>query len=110
MNNKNLPIGQILVEKGYLLQAQLEEALSKQRELQIDRPNIKLGDVLLELGYVSETQLAHALSDRLKVPFVDLTTTKIDIEAVKKIPEAIARKNCCVAIQMKDSRLTVATD
>ena len=107
---KNVPIGQILLENGFLVQNQLDSALEKQREMQAERPGIKLGDVLLELGYVSETQLAQALSIRLKVPFIDLTTTKIDIEAVKKIPEAIAKKNCCVAFQMSDSRLTVATD
>ena len=103
---KNIPIGQILVENGFLKETQLNEALEKQKE----EPGKKLGDVLLELGYVSETQLAQALSIRLKVPFIDLTTTKIDIEAVKKIPEAIAKKNCCVAFQMTDTRLTVATD
>lgn len=107
---KNVPIGQILLENGFLVQNQLDSALEKQREMQAERPGIKLGDVLLELGYVSETQLAQALSIRLKVPFIDLTTTKIDIEAVKKIPEAIAKKNCCVAFQMSESRLTVATD
>jgi type IV pilus assembly protein PilB len=107
---KNVPIGQILLENGFLVQNQLDSALEKQREMQAERPGIKLGDVLLELGYVSETQLAQALSIRLKVPFIDLTTTKIDIEAVKKIPEAIAKKNCCVAFQMSDTRLTVATD
>lgn len=103
---KNIPIGQILVENGFLKEEQLEEALAKQKT----EPGKKLGDVLLEMGYVSETQLAQALSIRLKVPFIDLTTTKIDIEAVKKIPEAIAKKNCCVAFQKTDSRLTVATD
>ncbi|MBQ8791599.1 MAG: Flp pilus assembly complex ATPase component TadA [Ruminiclostridium sp.] len=107
---KNVPIGQILLENGFLVQEQLDSALAKQREMQAETPGIKLGDVLLDLGYVSETQLAHALSIRLKVPFIDLTTTKIDIEAVKKIPEAIAKKNCCVAFQMSDTRLTVATD
>ncbi len=103
---KNIPIGQILVENGFLKEEQLQQALEKQKT----ENGKKLGDVLLELGYVSETQLAQALSIRLKVPFVDLTTTKIDIEAVKKIPEAIAKKNCCVAFQKTDSRLTVATD
>ncbi len=103
---KNIPIGQILVENGFLKEDQLQQALEKQKT----ENGKKLGDVLLEMGYVSETQLAQALSIRLKVPFVDLTTTKIDIEAVKKIPEAIAKKNCCVAFQKTDSRLTVATD
>ncbi|MCH5324436.1 MAG: Flp pilus assembly complex ATPase component TadA [Eubacterium sp.] len=103
---KNIPIGQILVENGFLTDEQLQDALAKQRET----TGKKLGDMLLELGYVSETQLAQALSIRLKVPFIDLTNTKIDIEAVKKIPEDISKKNCCVAFSMNNSRLTVATD
>ncbi len=103
---KNIPIGQILVENGFLTEEQLQEALRRQKE----SGGKKLGDMLLELGYVSETQLAHALSIRLKVPFIDLTTTKIDIEAVKKIPEDISKKNCCVAFAMNGQRLTVATD
>ncbi len=103
---KNVPIGQILVENGFLKEEDLQKALARQKE----EAGKKLGDVLLDMGLVSETQLAQALSIRLKVPFVDLTTIKADIEAVKKIPEAIAKKNCCVAYQMTDSRLTVATD
>ena len=56
---KNIPIGQILVENGFLKEDQLEEALEKQRS----EPGKKLGDVLLELGYVSETQRRrHCLS------------------------------------------------
>ena len=49
-----------------------------------------LGDILLEMNLVSETQLAQALSIRLKVPFVDLASIKVDGEAVQKIPEG-----CC---------------
>ncbi len=103
---KNVPIGQILVENGFLKEEDLQRALAQQKE----EAGKKLGDVLLDMGLVSETQLAQALSIRLKVPFVDLTTVKADIEAVKKIPEATAKKNCCVAYQMTDTRLTVATD
>lgn len=102
---KNIRIGELLVESGYLTNEQLQEALAKQSE----NPGMKLGDALLEFGYVSETQLAQALSVRLKVPFVDLTTTKVDIEAVKKIPEETAKKYCCVAYEKSSSRLTVAT-
>ncbi len=102
---KNVPIGQILLESGYINKQQLEDALVKQKET-----GKKLGDMLLDLGYVSETQLAHALSQRLKVPFIDLTTTKIETEAVKKIPEAVAKKNCVIAYKINNGRLYVATN
>ena len=102
---KNIPIGQILLESGYITKQHLEDALVKQKET-----GKKLGDMLLDLGYVSETQLAQALSQRLKVPFIDLTTTKIETEAVKKIPEAVAKKNCVIAYKINNGRLYVATN
>lgn len=103
----NLPIGQILVDSGFITAKQLDQALIQQKEAE-DQP--KLGDMLLKLGYVSETQLAQALSTRLKVQFIDLTTQKIDIEAVKKIPEATAKKNSVIAFRIHNSRLYVATN
>ena len=102
---KNVPIGQILLENGYITKQHLEDALVKQKDT-----GKKLGDMLLELGYVSETQLAQALSQRLKVPFIDLTTTKIESEAVKKIPEAVAKKNTVIAFKVNNGRLYVATN
>ncbi|MBP5604863.1 MAG: Flp pilus assembly complex ATPase component TadA [Ruminiclostridium sp.] len=102
---KNIPIGQILLESGYITRQDLENALVKQKET-----GKRLGDMLFELGYVSETQLAQALSQRLKVPYIDLTTTKIETEAVKKIPEAVARKNCVLAYRIHNGRLYVATN
>ncbi len=101
----NVPIGQILLENGYITKQHLEDALMQQKG-----SGKKLGDMLLDLGYVSETQLAQALSQRLKVPFIDLTTTKIESEAVKKIPEAVAKKNTVIAFKMNNGRLYVATN
>ncbi|MCL2018189.1 MAG: Flp pilus assembly complex ATPase component TadA [Oscillospiraceae bacterium] len=107
---KNIPIGQLLVESGFITEQQLDSALRKQKDKEENPEGLKLGDMVLKLGYVSETQLVHALSTRLKVPFVDLTTTKIDIDAVKKIPEQIARKHICVSYRVGAGRLYVATN
>lgn len=85
---RNLPIGQILVENGFINEKQLQEALDKQKQ----SGGKMLGDVMLEMGLVSETQLAQALSIRLKVPFVDLASVQINKDAVMKIPEATAGK------------------
>lgn len=103
---KNLPIGQILVESGYITSAQLEQALIKQRE----EEGKKLGDVLLELSFVSEAQLAQALSSRLKVPYVDLTTSKIDVDAVKKIPQNLAKEKVVIGFRINNGSLYVATN
>ncbi len=103
---KNLPIGKILVENGFINEAQLEDALAKQRSSE----GKMLGDVMLEMGLVSETQLAQALSIRLKVPFVDLSTTQINREAVMKIPEEKAKEKLVLAYAINNNRLMVATN
>jgi type IV pilus assembly protein PilB len=106
----NVRIGDLLVEAGFITTKQLDIALQKQRDRSENPEGLKIGDMLLKLGYVSETQLVHALSTRLKVSFVDLTTTKIDLNAVKKIPEPIARKHISIAYRMQQNRLYVATN
>lgn len=103
---KNLPIGKILVENGFITEAQLEDALDKQRSSE----GKMLGDIMLEMGLVSETQLAQALSIRLKVPFVDLSTTQINSEAVMKIPEEKAKEKLVLAYAINNNRLMVATN
>ena len=103
---RNLPIGQILVENGFINEKQLQEALDKQKQ----SGGKMLGDVMLEMGLVSETQLAQALSIRLKVPFVDLASVQINKDAVMKIPEATAREKTVIAFDMHNNRLMVASN
>ena len=62
------------------------------------------------MGLVSETQLAQALSIRLKVPFVDLSSTPISTEAVMKIDQEVAEQKCVFAFAINHNRLLVATN
>ena len=103
---QNIKIGEVLVESGYISQQQVESALAQQK----NSGGKKLGEVILEMGLVSETQLARALEKRLKVPYVDLSTTKLDTAAVGKIPENIAKDKTVIAFQQMGNRLLVATN
>lgn len=51
-------IGQILCEKGYLKQSQLEQALTEQKKGE----RRWLGQILLELGYITIEQLDEAFA------------------------------------------------
>ena len=103
---RTLPIGQLLVENGFINEKQLQEALDKQKQ----SGGKMLGDVMLEMGLVAEPQLAQALSIRLKVPFVDLAAVQINMDAVMKIPEATAREKTVIAFDMHNNRLMVASN
>ena len=103
---RNVPIGQYLVEKGLITNEQLNKVLSVQQSTK----GRMFGDIVVELGYITDVQFAQVLSERLNVPFLDLETSPISLEAVKKIPEAIARKYNVIAISINGRRLTVATN
>jgi len=52
-------LGEILVSKGYLTEAELKEALSEQR--------LRIGEVLLQAGRITAQQLSQALDYQKKV-------------------------------------------
>lgn len=50
-------IGEILCEKGYLNQAQLDHGVTEQQKYE----NRRLGRILIDLGYITQAQLEKAL-------------------------------------------------
>lgn len=102
---KNIPIGEVLKEYGYINEEQLQTALAAQKK---DRSK-RLGEHLIALGFVSERQMLEALSDKLSEPLVSLDNIDFDINAVKKIPEAMAQKYSVIGYAYTDNVLTVAT-
>lgn len=102
---KQLPIGEVLKEYGYVSEEQIQIALEAQKK---DRSK-RLGEHLIALGFVSERQILEALSDKLAEPLVSLDGIDFDINAVKKIPEAMAQKYNVIGYAFSDNVLTVAT-
>ena len=102
---KNIPIGEVLKEYGYISEDQLRVALAEQKK---DRSK-RLGQHLIDLGFISEKQMLMALSDKLNEPIVDLSTTNIEVEAVSRIPKALALKYDLIAITEQNGVLTVIT-
>lgn len=102
----NIPIGQLLVEKGYITNEQLLIALEEQKESK----GQLLGDILIDLGYINDEDLAKALAMRLQVPYIDIAKTELSQEAIDKIPEALARKHGVIGVAINNRRLTIATN
>lgn len=103
---RNGPIGQYLVEKKLITEAQLQEVLAKQKE----QKGKIFGDVIIELGYVTDVQFAEVLAERLSIPYIDLDNTPLSHDVVMKIPETAARKYNVIAVEKMGKRLTVATN
>jgi len=84
---KRIRIGDLLVEKNMISEAQLQHALQEQK-----LTGRKLGATLVELGYVEENALLNLLSAQLNIPFVELKQFRFDRQLVQKLPETSARR------------------
>lgn len=102
---RNIPIGEVLKEYGYINDEQLNVALEAQKANRSKR----LGQHLIDLGFVSEYQMLEALSDKLGEPLIELGKIKVDIDAVQTIPKAMAEKYNIIAIDLTDQQLTIVT-
>lgn len=84
---KKIRLGDLLVENGVISYAQLEQALNSQRQ-----SGHKLGRTLIDMGIVMENRLLEFLSRQLQIPLLNLHQYKIDPDAVRLLPEALARR------------------
>ena len=103
---RNIRIGDYLVEQKLITQDQLDQVLTKQKE----NGGKRFGETVVELGFISEVSLSKALAAKLRIPYVDLANVPIDEDAVRRIPESLAKKYTVIAINVHGRRLTVATD
>ncbi len=96
-------LGEILVRRGLLTRAQLDDALHKQQV-----SGKRLGTLLLELGALDERDLATAVGEQFGVDVVDLRRHAPDPAAVQRLPESVARALVALPLADADGVLQVA--
>ena len=62
-----LPIGEILLSRGVITEAQLEQVITIQKET-----GVRLGDIIISQNFASYLQLYGALAEHYDLPFVNL--------------------------------------
>jgi type IV pilus assembly protein PilB len=100
--SRQIRIGDLLKEYGYLDDEQLERALVYQKA-----NDMRLGQAVIALGFVTENEVLLALSHKLGLPLVKLETLRVDSAAVQKIPHSMAVKDTAIAIAEHDGTLDV---
>jgi type IV pilus assembly protein PilB len=97
-------LGELLVRNQVISPQQLKKALDYQ-----GTAGARLGDVLVLLGYITEHQKTEFLASQLGVQTVPTRKyTTLDLNTVALIPEDLAKRNSCIAIDQTDGVLTVA--
>jgi len=103
MAERNVQIGQVLLQERLISEEQLSDALAVQKQT-----GEKIGDILMKKGYVSEIDFTRALAKRLKTEYIDLGHVKLNPAVVHSIKEDFARSYCLIAIEKRGKTLVVA--
>jgi cellulose synthase/poly-beta-1,6-N-acetylglucosamine synthase-like glycosyltransferase len=96
-------VGDLLVANGAVTEEQIAAALLEQQ-----RTGSRLGEVLLHAGAVGEAELIAALAEQLQLPVLDVEGGQIDADAVKTIPEQLARELLVAPVAVDETTLYLA--
>ncbi|GEM90383.1 GspE/PulE family protein [Oceanithermus desulfurans] len=96
-------LGELLVRRGYISEAQLQDALREQA-----RTGERLGQVLLRRGYLKEEDLVRALATQQQAEVVQLGQVEPDPQAVALVDDRFARKHRVFPYRLDGHRLYVA--
>ncbi|MDD3731931.1 MAG: ATPase, T2SS/T4P/T4SS family [candidate division Zixibacteria bacterium] len=96
-------IGDLLIEKGYINQEQLDVALKEQLST-----GKRLGSILIEKGVITEEQLTSCVSERLAIPKVSLSSMVIHPHVIQRVNVELARRYILIPIFYIGNTLTIA--
>jgi len=99
----NKHLGELLVERGVVTRAQVQEAVDHQKN-----NGGLFGEVLVKLGYATEENIAQALTAQYGFPYLPLSNYEIDPEVIKTVPENVCRQFCLIPIDKIGKSLTLA--
>lgn len=103
---RNLRIGEVLTEKGYVTEGQISQALTYQKE----HRDMRVGQILMKLGFVTETQVLEALASRLQLRIVNVAQLVVNVEAVAMVDKALAEKNLILPVNIKEHNMQIVTN
>ena len=96
-------LGELLLDKGLVTQAQITEALRIQ-----SRTGKRLGQILIDQKFVSEDDMVDMVSERLAIPRVSLGSMVIDPQVIQRVSVETARRYKLMPIFAIGNTLTLA--
>ena len=101
--NKKKMLGQLLCERSYLDDSDLQVALAEQKV-----QHRQLGQILLDLGYITQAQLNEALALQVGIERVDLNGISLGSDVIGLVPAELVSKHNVMPLHRKNGRLAVA--
>jgi type II secretory ATPase GspE/PulE/Tfp pilus assembly ATPase PilB-like protein len=97
-------IGEALVAQGLVSQQQVDDALAAQST----QRGVPLGELLVRRGDVTRQDLQTALVRKMGYPLVDVAHFPVDLDAVARLPYAVAHRLEALPLLLNAGRLVVA--
>ncbi len=97
------PLGRILIDRGDVSPAQVEEALLLQK-----RRGERLGEILCRLGHTDAEAIRRALVDQAAIARVELSGVQVEAEALAAVPAEMAFRFKVLPLAVEDRKLSVA--
>lgn len=98
-------LGDLLVERGYLSEEDLAQALARQKRSERKR---LLGEILVDDGFCSEEQVAECLAAEYGLPFARLEARLYDPKIIDVLPREYVENNLVLPLFKVREVLTVA--
>jgi len=96
-------LGEILIEKKLITEAQLHDALLEQKIG--DR---FLGKILIDKGLITNRDLMEALSEQFVIPLIDIKSQHINMELARKFSTSLILDHKCFPLKEDEYTVTVA--
>jgi hypothetical protein len=100
---RDVPLGTLIFRAGLLGEEQLEDALQEGM-----RTGKRLGEVLLERGWLNERDLGRMLAGQKGLPFVDVSVSDVEPDALEALGEEDARRQVSLPLFYEDGKLVIA--
>ncbi len=99
-------IGEALVTMDLISAAQLNQALEQQKQ---DR-GVPLGALLVRSKVITQSQLQSALARKMGYPMVDVDRFESEADALRKLPQAAAKRLEVLPLLLREGKLVVAME
>jgi type II secretory ATPase GspE/PulE/Tfp pilus assembly ATPase PilB-like protein len=101
---KGTRIGEVLIEAGLAKPEDIEFALGEQRK----RGGKRIGQILVDMKIITEVDLAMTLARKFQLPFVDLDTCSVNLDAILELDRSFIEKHRVLPVTTDPRSLTVA--
>ncbi len=96
-------IGEILIAKGWITEAQLHDALQEQK-----LSDKFLGAIMIDKGWISDHNLIEALSEQFGIPIARLESQYINMDLAGRFSSSLIVDHKCFPISETEETITVA--